>query len=133
MTRQPSAPRRSLAWLAVVLLASGCGIGYGDVSGTVKYNGAPVAGGTITFYDSTGQPVSGEIKSDGTYAVKHVATGLARITVVAPLNIEFPGMGGAKTGEPKPQPLPPKYGDPEQSGLTLDVHTGSQTKDIPLD
>ena len=41
--------------LVLSLLAAGCTKGFGNVSGTVKYNGNPLPAGTITFYDQDNQ------------------------------------------------------------------------------
>jgi hypothetical protein len=131
---------RDVAGLVLVVLAAGCGPRFGDVSGTVKYQGKPVSGGTITFFDAANKTASSLIAPDGSYAVKHVAAGQARITVVTPMPINFKGMsaglqpvadGGAGPG-PGPA-LPAKYGDPSQSGLTCDVRSTNQTHDVTLD
>ncbi len=141
MTRRGSWARPLLAagfgWLALALLASGCGPRYGNITGKVTYKGNPIVGGTITFYDSVNQARSSDIKSDGTYTVNRVASGHARVTVAAPMDISLLGPGGKKTaigsGEAKPMQLPVNLGDPEKSGLTYDVIAGDQKKDFALD
>jgi hypothetical protein len=129
-----------LGWLALVLLAAGCGTRFGNVSGTVTQGGKPVAGGTITFYDAAGRAQSDAIRSDGTYTVSKVATGRAKIAVILPMNIPFAGLdgagaggGGMPPGAPKGPAPAPKYSDPDKSGLTCDVTTGEQTYNISLD
>src|SRR5262245_42614652 len=107
-----------------LFLALGCGPRYGDVTGSVTYKGSPVAGGTITFYDAANRATSGAIQEDGTYTVSKVALGRARVTVVSPMDIPFKGMNeGAKMEKvaPKAPPVPIKYADAGQSGLTCEV------------
>jgi len=77
----PRIPRRPLAVAAVIAFAAGlagCGsgqLGTASVSGKVSFNGAPVPGGTITFYPAGGEagtesrPASGPIKPDGTFVL----------------------------------------------------------------
>jgi hypothetical protein len=125
-----------LGGLAVALLTSGCGPRFGNVSGTVTIKNKPVSGGTITFYDADNHAVGGEIKADGSFTVNKVKAGRARVTVVAPMAIEFKGIGGGEAalpGAPKPSPVPARYADPENSGLTLEVTEGDQTHDFPLE
>jgi hypothetical protein len=126
----------------LVLLPAGCGPRSVNVSGTVTFKDKPLTAGTITFYDATNKPRSAQIEANGAYAVKDVATGRARITVIAPMDIKFPGMavGGmpGAPGDPKPAAgsgvtLPAKYNDPDQSGLTCDVKSPDQKHDVKLD
>jgi hypothetical protein len=121
-----------LGWLALALLASGCGPRYGNISGKVTYKGAPVAGGTITFYDSVNQNRSTDIKPDGTYTIPRVASGQARVTVAAPMDIKFGGKAISGDANVKPMNLPAKYSDPEKSGLTYDVTAGENQKNFEL-
>jgi hypothetical protein len=119
------------------MLVSGCGPHYGNVSGKVTYKGKPLAGGTITFFDSANRSVPANINSDGTFTATKVASGQARVTVSAPMNINFAGADGkGKTvsADAKNAPqLPAKYSDPEKSGITYDVTSGDQTKEFALD
>jgi hypothetical protein len=124
-----------LGGVAVALLASGCAPRYGNLSGSVTYNNKPVTGGTITFFDVSEKPISGEIKPDGTYTVSKVRVGRARIAVTTPMAIEFKaqGAGDVLPNAPKPPAIPPRYGDPEKSGLTCDVTEGDQTHPVTLE
>jgi hypothetical protein len=125
------------AWLVVLVLVGGCARGPGSVSGTVTYQGKPLETGTITFYDTAHNAPTAEINKDGTYSIPKVAAGKAKIAVVMPMPIAFksgdlPGAG--KPAEPLKVPtLPAKYADPEKSGLTFEVNTGSNTHDVKLD
>jgi hypothetical protein len=115
-----------LCTLFIATLAlTGCGPRQGDVSGTAKYKGQPLAGGTITFYDEQGKPVSSAIKDDGAYAIKNVTAGTAKIAIVMPF--VMPDLPLAKSVA-----IPAKYNNPAESGLIYVVITGSQTKDFDL-
>jgi hypothetical protein len=133
--RIPSLGVRAMSWLTLVWLACGCGPRFANMSGTVTYQGKPVAGGTITFFDAGNRAASGAILPDGSYAVAKVTVGRARIAVVAPMDIPFQGLDerGGKGAPTATAPLPAKYNDPEQSGLTCDVLGGDQKYDISLE
>ena len=126
------------AALTACLLA-GCGAGVGDVSGELKYRGNPLAGATVTFYDANNKAISDVVAADGKYAVKGVATGMAKIAIATPLPIQFPGgLSGAKgeggaTQKSEVPAIPAKYNDRAQSGLTFDVKSGPQVHNINLD
>jgi hypothetical protein len=122
-----------LILLGLLLLSAGCGRGWGNVSGTVRYKGKPLPNGTITFYDEANQTVSGRIEADGKYSVNKVAAGKVKITVAAPMPIFLPGDETAKKQFVNMPNLPAHYADAEKSGLSRDITAGSQTLDIDLD
>jgi hypothetical protein len=117
-----------LTFSASALMLPGCGPGRGDVSGVVYFKNKALEGGTITFYDQYNGVKSSAIQTDGSYAVTHVATGTAKIVVVTPMPIHMPGMPAVKTTL-----IPPKYNDPEKSGLTCNVTRGKQEHKVELD
>lgn len=80
------------AFSILVLHLTGCGGGVGEVSGKITYKGKPVVYGTVGYVGSDGLPRSARINPDGTYTVKDVASGEAKITVVS----ELPAQGQAK-------------------------------------
>lgn len=123
-----------LVLLALLPLVAGCGRGWGQISGTVRYKGKPLPMGTITFYDEVNRAEFSLIDSDGKYTVNKVAAGKAKITVTAPMPIFMPG----DTKLPKrlakmPKGFPIRYADAEKSGLVRDIQRGSQTIDFDLD
>lgn len=75
--RVPCRPLPLAAAAALAAALAGCGSGQLDtapVSGKVSFNGAPVPGGTISFYPIGGEggesrPASGVIKPDGTFTL----------------------------------------------------------------
>lgn len=139
-----------LGWLA--LAATGCGGGVGELSGTVTAKGAPLVYGTVTVVDSDGMPHQGNIEPDGSYVVKKIPAGAAKILVVSPEPPTKPGQKensigrgddparynlfspelAAKVDWKKWRPIPKKYADPKTSDLTVTVRTGRNQHDIEL-
>jgi hypothetical protein len=128
---------------AVLLGAAGCG-GTADVTGKVTYKGKPVVYGTVVLFGSDGLAKSGAIQPDGSFRVKDVPVGTARVAVTSP---RPPGSnpskrpldrGEAADDKPVPEPPPPappevvqnwvalpeKYGDPSKSEVTVTVKSG---------
>jgi len=131
------------AGVAVVLLASlaaaGCGGGrnVAPVSGKVTYAGEPLANGTVAFVGEDGRTDSSPLKEDGSYLIAKAPIGPVKIGVQtfppSPMVIRPDAPPSAAT---KPNlkyvRLPPRYNDPNKSGLTYTVQPGPQTHDIPL-
>ena len=124
------------AFVASVALVVGCsGDGnYGDVSGTVSYDGKPLEDGLINFLpaDGKGQTASGSIK-DGKYSVSKVSVGALKVQI----------RGSKVTGKKKmydtpdspevpivAELLPAKYH--EKSELTFEVKRGANEKNWEL-
>jgi len=153
---------RGLGLLAVccaLLFLAGCGKGTGKITGTVTHQGKPLPAGGVLISPADGKgTVSATIKKDGTYEANGVPTGPAKVAVIAikpPPPV--PGMmgsgSGMRPGGGGPGKLPPgvkaedynaaidpsiyvkidpKYEDPEKSGFTLTVKSGSQTFNIEI-
>jgi hypothetical protein len=112
----------------LVALLAGCGREEARVTvrGTVRLHGQVVAGGSIVFVPETERGTPDEmpvaaIQPDGSYQLRTenglmIAPGWYRVTV---------------TGGPR-SPLPARYCDPEQSGLTREVRLGGPNR-IDLD
>ncbi len=121
---------RLLIGLATLLLV-GCGIDpkAGVLSGKVTAKGAPVTGGEVYVVGGIGSneyAATAVIQPDGSYWMDRVPVGSVRVAVTPPL--------GANPGEVVPGPgIPPKFRDPNTSGLGLEVAPGPQTFDIRLD
>jgi hypothetical protein len=124
--------------LLLALLAGACGGGTGNVSGKVTFGGRRVPTGTITFFHGTNKTTSSPINPDGTYAVSNIRTGTAKVAIAMPMAIDFVGPTGGRTSLAPALPanqvpsIPPRYFDPEKSGLSWKVSRGEQTFDIDL-
>ncbi|MDD3585972.1 MAG: carboxypeptidase-like regulatory domain-containing protein [Thermoguttaceae bacterium] len=104
----------------------------GNVSGTVKLDNKPLTNNTtvaVSFFDDlTGRSNGCFIEPDGTYRVNKLGVGPYLVTVAA--NIAPPS--GPESPTPKPSPIPRKYCDYVQSGLTYTVQEGENRFDIEL-
>jgi hypothetical protein len=120
-----------------MILCAGCVEKKSDVKGKVSYNGKAVEKGEVTLLSSKGTTHFGEIQSDGTYIVKGVPSGMAKLKVgwIDESAIEYNRQLAMKMREnkgggiPKDKSLnpkavmasPEKYADFDKSGLTVDV------------
>jgi hypothetical protein len=133
------------AVLLFLMAATGCGGRQGSVSGVVTYNGRPLTGGTVVFIGADGKPSEpATIGPDGKYSATDVPAGRAKVAVDDPPPATPPPGSVPKEMANDPEvrearsravsyvPIPPKYRDPDQSGLAFDVKSGSNTFDIPL-
>jgi hypothetical protein len=135
-----------LCLVTIVALAMvGCAPKKGVVSGVVTYKGKPVPNAAVTFHGPNGTTGGGVSGPDGKYTVNEAPVGSVKIAVATTPPITLPGPAGAAkppSGLPggledpmqgmKYVPLPAKYADTEQSGLTLTVTGGKQDYNIDL-
>lgn len=130
--------------LMILPLATGCGgEAKGTVSGKVTYQGKPLPGGFVTFVPDNGAPVHTDIQSDGTYHIDKAPLGPVKISVQPkseqeamqssrmPRDAKGYGKFQSAMTETKSS-IPPKYGTPNESGLTYTVVKGPQQHDIDL-
>jgi hypothetical protein len=127
-----------------MFISSGCTPPKAEVKGKVTYKGSPLKGGGIIIQSSKGTTHSGDIQADGTYVVKDVPTGPAKMTVswVNEEAIEYnrellkkgrEEKGGGSKGKPKDiNSLPTKYSAFDTSGLSFQVQPGTTTFDADL-
>ena len=157
-----SAQRRPAAILVLAACTlAGCGSGtsyeHATVHGKVTYKGKPVTFGSVLFVpleppkDGLMQPASGEIQTDGTYALKSEADSGAIIGEHKVVVVAVDGSKPAETPNPKqadaaPSPaagptrnsvgfksaIPQKYADLTSTPLTRKVASGDNTIDIDL-
>ena len=119
-----------LAAAALAVSLGGCGKPQFSVTGTVKYNGAPLAkpNGLIVFVGPEGTQVSAPIGLDGTYTALKVAAGLNRVAVYYPnpafTKVARPSGLPSSKNRPSASPqylTPVQYSSPETSKLTSQV------------
>ena len=112
------------------------------MSGKVTYKGKTLVWGTVQFEGSDTAIRQGNINSDGTYAVRGVATGEAKAAVsnVNPKSSDFQVRQAEGGPPPKPRPeaqgwfaIPEKYNTPYKSGLTYEIKRGNNPIDIKLE
>jgi hypothetical protein len=141
----PLLVRRVAASTLLACAVLGCQ-GRGDVSGMVMFQKKPLVFGTVMVVGSDGQIHQGNINADGSYTVTGVSLGEARIAV----NSRAPDAPVVRKSEYKEDPnsetarqraalkaqwfpIPAKYGDPNTSGLTLEVKRGTNAHPIELE
>ena len=133
------------------------------MSGKITYKNKPVVYGSVSFVGSDGLPRAARINPDGTYTVKDVAAGEAKITVDSVLPSAQPAAGGRgpRGGEKLPPemanverggdvrgetpevvdpqvaknwfPIPKDYADITKTKLRFTLRKGQNTHDIQLD
>lgn len=145
--------------LGLLTVAVGCGKDkkkappYAEVSGTVFFRGKPLPGGQVTFVNEGGFTGSAIIEENGKYKLD-APTGAVKIAVDNAMMQTGGGGGGRGRGPGAPQnkpmlkrpdsdapkkmpghyvPIPEKYYNPQDSGLTYTVTSGAQTHDITLE
>jgi hypothetical protein len=140
-------------WVGILFLPcgllAGCGGSKGTVSGKVSYKDQPLKGGNVSIISKSGGVMSSPIEEDGSYKISKVPPGPATITVetksLRPVSQKaLPGPYAKAPKDALPPnltsqgdakryvPIPEQYADPEKSGLSLDVKSGSQTHNIDL-
>lgn len=146
--------------LGAILLAGGCSGGKGVVNGKVLYKGKPIPGGSVSFTSDKGDKEgvwSSPIEEDGSYTIRGVPAGTAKITVETDSFRPALASVGAQRGgggvsaqfmkenleKMNPQmadperakryvPIPAQYRDATKSNLTYEVKSGKQEHDIDL-
>jgi hypothetical protein len=133
------------AGVVVALLAvGGCG-GTATVSGKVRYKGRTVTYGSVIFLNRDGSARSSAIEPDGSYKVTGVQRGTAKVAVISrdpskgrstslgePRHRDKQGIAEAKAATRDWFPLPHKFEDPANSGLTCTVDSSRVSYDIDL-
>jgi hypothetical protein len=103
------------AWLAILVVVTGCNKPTSTFGGKVSFRGQPVTTGVIYFLGPAPkmQMAMGTIHDDGTYIATDVPVGEVRVSFQAPK-------------------LPVKYADPNKSGLVYTISSGMTTLDIDV-
>jgi len=111
-----------------------------SVSGKVTYNGKPVPLGTVVFQanDPNGHNATGAIGSDGSYTLQTEKPGDGALLVDYKVSISAIEGGEVALDYVPPKPIKPKrlvpeqYENPETSGLTRKVESGSNMFNFDL-
>jgi hypothetical protein len=146
--------------VALLAAASGCSEPTARVSGTVRHQGQPLAGATITFFPPNNRTFTADTGPDGTYSVTVTGRGTVRVSVQAPpprpkprpdppAGVRGKDAGGkdaaAKDDKAKMARMPPasdmppgvkipdKYLNPSTSGLSFELTGADQVFDINIE
>ena len=122
--------------LGVLVLVLGCGspgtVPTAEVTGTVTYNGAPVADASVGFIPASGRPASGITDASGKFTLSSFGEGdgavpgqhKVAITPNASQPQPMPGTPEYEAAADAKPPFPERYGDPSTSGFTAQVKEG---------
>ncbi len=115
---------RTAALLAATLtLLAGCGKPTKKmvtVTGTVTYNGQQLKSGIVKFVAPNGDFATGNIGPDGQFTVTDVVPGEQKVGYVGgPMSAG--SSDGSKNAADKGVSVPPKFSDPQTSGVTVTV------------
>src|SRR5215471_2508444 len=127
--------RVSFLLLGLCVLTGGCGgKATSDVTGTVTYKGKALEFGSVSVFASDEKGYTGEIQSNGTYTIKKVPVGPARVAVECTdpkLRDEIKDFLKKKPADGKMQSppnldpkklhlIPEAYNTPDRSGLRVE-------------
>src|SRR5437016_4932675 len=117
------------------LFAAGCGARTAEFNGHVTYHGKPVFRGSITVVGPDKKVLVAAIDDNGAFTLPNVPVGEVKIGVLCPEAAIDPAgqtesekkLGGLaknpETGDIRLKwfRIPDRYGDPESSGLTVEI------------
>jgi hypothetical protein len=147
---------RLIGITVIALQIAGCGESpLGSISGKITYRNKPVTTGQISFIPTSGQPVTVEIQSDGSYSALRIPPGEAIVTIISQ-RAGTPDLASQEEKHRKivkdndgnekvvvvspgvsawPQPVfvvPELYAHPRSSRLSVTIESGSNVKDFHL-
>jgi hypothetical protein len=136
--------RSNRRWQLVLLILLGLVVvgcsGRGNVSGKITYQNKPLVFGTILIQGSDGKAAQGNIAKDGSFTVRGLATGSAKVAVNSPNPRSItliPNKNPNYPQEPYPDApgwfaIPNQYESVSTSPLTITVRGGNNTVVIEL-
>lgn len=131
--------------MALPVLLAGCGGSDGPemakVTGKVTYQGKPLTKGTISFVstDPSRSNANSVIGPDGSYSLQTTNPGDGAVVgdyKIVVSDVDPNSLNTPAPGEPvkkQERLIPEKYENPDASGLTRKVVSGSNTFDIALE
>jgi hypothetical protein len=140
---------KSTRWLVLIgfLACAGCGVRTAEFSGRVTYKGKPVYRGSITLEGNDKKALVAAIGDDGTFQFPSLPVGTYKIAVLCPepsadapapgpnpadKRLDTPGGAIDPNSAKRWFKIPTRSGDPEQSGLRVEVSAPATTKEIEL-
>ncbi len=122
----------------LLLALAGCGADDGrvSISGQLEVDGKPLAGAAVAFVSMSGSALSSASTDSAGKFTARVAVGKNKVAVSkidpneappAPTNPEDTLMGTEAEVKAMPKPkgvLPPKFADPNTSGLVFEIQSG---------
>jgi hypothetical protein len=122
--------------VAVMLLCVGCSESAPSLSGTITYNGAPVADGYVRFSPAaSGTSFAAKI-TGGKYQADKVYTGQYTVLVTANTSVAGPRTreeaAAQRPGASTAAPAPAIPENAEGNGQTVEITGGAQTLDFAL-
>ena len=128
--------RGQLVWMSafLMLFLVGCSGGpsdmpeVGQVTGTVKLDGSPLAGAVVSFYPTEGgRTANGVTKDDGTYEVIYNSS--TKGAKIGKNQVSVSKLSGGEEGGGD-ETIPAKYN--QKTELNFEVKAGDNTYDIDL-
>jgi hypothetical protein len=134
-------------FLLFSLGAVGCGGAKGDLSGTVSYQGKPLAIGSVLLIGTDTKLRTAWIEADGSYQFADVPVGEAKLAVYSPDPAKKAKQGKRRKSRAKDEPatpelpagdrtkwfaIPAEYSDIDHSGLRVTIHPGPNTYPIEM-
>jgi hypothetical protein len=119
---------RSIASFLVLLVLALAGAGCSDnkrlaIQGTVELNGTHLSAGIVKFYGPGDHSSMTYLQPDGSFTITDVPPGEVKVSVEP-----APAGGGIK-----PVPIPPRYRNPNTSGLVFTIPPKTGKLEIKLD
>ena len=116
------------AFFIGLVVISGCGKGvqFGEVSGSVTFQGKPLPNAVVFFMPQSGPAAAGATQADGTF--KMVTRRPGDGVLLGPCKVAITPADPINS----PLPIPTKYTDAETSGLTANVEDGENVFDFEL-
>jgi hypothetical protein len=131
-------PTRAAAAVLLAAALAGCSSkpATGEVRGRITFKGQPVAEGTVTFLNPSGQgDAEAKIEADGRYVIANPVAVGDYVVIVTPLTVikdTDPGKTPPAPVEKPARDIPVKYRQPGTTPLKPTVNPGQNELDFDL-